>query len=243
MNLKLVLEYDGAGFAGWQLQPRVRTVEGELRAALARLPLELRTLIAAGRTDAGAHAEGQVVNVHCTCRLPPERLLAALNAHLPEDVVILRLDVVPESFHARYDARWRHYRYRYVDRPVRPALGRTSCWHVGVQLDVDVMAEAARALVGRHDWTTFCTASEPERDRVREISACRVGRVGRYVELDLVGQGFLRGMVRGVAGALAEVGAGNRPPAWVGEILALRDRSLGPRPGPASGLTLVEVVY
>jgi tRNA pseudouridine38-40 synthase len=243
MNLKLVLEYDGAGFAGWQLQPQVRTVEGELRAALGRLPLEVRTLMAAGRTDAGAHAEGQVVNVHCTPRLPPERLLTALNAHLPDDVAVLRLEVVPESFHARYDARWRRYRYRYLDRPVRPALGRMSAWHIRGPLDVDSMAEAARVLVGRHDWTTFSTASEPERNRVREISACRVDRAGRHVELDMMGQGFLRGMVRGVAGALAEVGLGHHPPAWVGEILTRRDRRLAPRPGPARGLTLVEVVY
>lgn len=243
MNLKLVLEYDGTNFAGWQFQRDRRTVEGELRTALGQLPLEVGKLYAAGRTDAGAHAEGQVVNVHCEGRLSPRRLVTALNAHLPRDVSVLGVDRVPDTFHARYSARWRRYRYRYLDRPARPALGRSHCWHIALPLDVEAMREATSALAGRHDWTTFCSASEPERDRVREISEATLVREGRYVELDLVGEGFLRGMVRGVAGALAEVGLGRRPPDWVADILAARDRGLATRTAPARGLTLVEVIY
>lgn len=243
MNIKLVLEYDGAGFEGWQLQSRGRTVEGELRAALARLPVEVDKLYGAGRTDAGAHAEGQVVSVLGRWRLRPDRLRAALNAHLPADVAVLSAEAVDDDFHARYSARWRHYRYRYLDRPARPVLDRGRCWQHSRRLDEAAMHTAARVLVGRHDWTTFCTASEPERERVREIRTAAVARRGRWVDLDLVGDGFLRGMVRSVAGALVEVGLGRRPTGWPEELLHARDRRLAPRTAPAAGLTLVEVTY
>jgi tRNA pseudouridine38-40 synthase len=243
VNVKLIVEYDGTSFAGWQLQPGCRTVEGELRDALARLPLRLDRLYAAGRTDAGAHAEGQVVNIHCESDLHLGKLRPALNGHLPHDVAVLEAAVVPDDFHARYSARWRRYRYRYLDRPARPGLGRAHVWYLPAQLDVEAMQEAASQLVGIHDWTTFCSAAEPERRRVREIREARLARCGRHVDLELVGQGFLRGMVRSIASALAQVGLHRRPPEWVAEILGGRDRKLAPATAPASGLTLVEVEY
>jgi tRNA pseudouridine38-40 synthase len=243
VNVKLVLEYDGGGFAGWQLQVRDRTVEGVLREALGRLPLRVDALHAAGRTDAGAHAEGQVVSVRGEWRLPAERLRAALNAHLPPDVAVLSAEAVDDAFHARYSARSRHYRYRWLDRPARPALDRGRCWHLAAALDVPAMDAAALALVGRHDWTTFCTADEPDRSRVREIHAAAVARHGRWVDLALAGDGFLRGMIRSIAGALTEVGRGHRPPDWPAQLLAARDRALAPQTAPAAGLTLVHVDY
>jgi tRNA pseudouridine38-40 synthase len=218
-------------------------VEGELRRALHEVTGERPTVHGAGRTDAGAHAEGQVASFRYEGRLVPARLAAALNARLPADVAVLAADEVPADFHARYSARWRRYRYRFLDRWARPALDRERCWHVRGPLDVAAMARAAEALVGRHDWTTFCSASEPAADRVRTVREAVVRRRGRFVELELVGEGFLRGQVRGVAGGLAEVGRGRRPPEWLGEALAARDRRLAPRTAPAGGLTLVEVLY
>jgi tRNA pseudouridine38-40 synthase len=243
VNVRLLIEYDGAEFAGWQSQVGRRTVEAELRRAVTDLTGQRPAIYAAGRTDAGAHAEGQVANFHYAGRLSPARLAAALNARLPADVVILCAVEAAHDFHARYSARWRHYRYRYMDRRPRPALQRGRCWHVPSPLDEAAMAEAAHALVGEHDWTTFCSASEPAASRVREVRQARVTRSGDLVELDIVGRGFLRGMVRGIAGALAEVGRHRRPPAWLGAVLAARDRSLAPTTAPAAGLTLVEVLY
>jgi len=243
VNIKVVLEYDGSGFAGWQQQARGRTVEAELKRALRELTGREHTVYAAGRTDAGAHAEGQVVNFRFEGRITPPRLVAALNARLPDDVAALSAEVVPDDFHARYSARWRRYRYRYLDRPARPALERGRCWHVGARLDVDAMSLAARPLAGRHDWTSFCSASEPPDARVREMRSAKVVRRGDFVELELVAEGFLRGMVRSIAGALAEVGRGERPPAWVGDLLRARDRRKAPRTAPAGGLTLMEVIY
>ena len=243
MNIKVVLEYDGAGFAGWQQQSHGRTVEAELKRALLEVTGTAHKVYAAGRTDAGAHAEGQVVSFHTETRISPQRLVGALNARLPDDVAVVSAESVPDDFHARYSARWRRYRYRYLDRPSRPALERDRCWHVRGPLDVDAMSVAARALVGRHDWTSFCSASEPPDARVREMRSARVVRHGEFVELELVAEGFLRGLARGIAGALAEVGRGRRPPEWVGSVLRARDRREAARTAPAGGLTLVEVIY
>ena len=238
-----MLEYDGANFAGWQQQAKGRTVEAELKKALRSITGKDHVVHAAGRTDAGAHAEGQVANFHTDGRISPRRLMAALNARLPEDVAVLSAEEVDDGFHARYSARWRRYRYRYLDRPGRPALERGRSWHLRGPLDVAAMSRAAKALVGEHDWTSFCSASEPERDRVRKVRSASVARRDGFVELELVAEGFLRGMVRSIAGALAEVGRGERPTEWVGEVLRARDRRKAPRTAPAGGLTLMEVIY
>ena len=243
MNIKVVLEYDGSNFAGWQQQAKGRTVEAELKRALRSITGQDHVVYAAGRTDAGAHAEGQVVSFHTDGRISPYRLVAALNARLPEDVAVLSAAQVADDFHARYSARWRRYRYRYLDRTARPSLERGRCWHLRGPLDVDAMSKAAKALVGKHDWTSFCSASEPADARVRAMRSAHVRRQGDFVELELVAEGFLRGMVRSIAGALAEVGRGVRPPEWVGEVLRARDRRIAARTAPAGGLTLMEVVY
>jgi tRNA pseudouridine38-40 synthase len=244
VNTKVVLEYDGSRFSGWQQQAARRTVEGELKRALFELTGERLKVYGAGRTDAGAHAEGQVVNF----RLPRgsisvSRLVAALNAKLPPDVSALSAEAVPEGFHARYSALGRRYRYRYLDRAGRPALERDRCWHLRARLDERAMAVAARSLIGRHDWTSFCSASEPDSARIRSMRSSTVGRLGDYVDLELEAEGFLRGLVRGIAGALAEVGSGRRPPEWVGQVLAARDRKLAAKTAPARGLTLMKVLY
>ncbi len=248
MNIKVVLEYDGTGFSGWQQQVARRTVEGELKRALAELTGERITVYGAGRTDAGAHAQGQVVNFRLPeGSIPIPRLVAALNAKLPADVSALRATVVSDAFHARYAAIARRYRYRYLDRPARPALERDRCWHLPGRLDESAMGKAARALVGRHDWTSFCSASEPPASRTRTMRAAVVRRYGEFVELELEAEGFLRGLVRGIAGALVEVGSGRRRPEWLGEVLASRDRKRTAadlvRTAPARGLTLMEVIY
>ncbi len=241
--MKVVLEYDGSGFAGWQQQARGRTVEAELKRALRELTGNDHVVYAAGRTDAGAHAEGQVVNFQLHGRIAAQRLVAALNARLPADVAVLKAEVVPDDFHARYSAQWRRYRYRYLDRPGRPAIERGRCWHVAGTLNVEAMGRAARMLEGRHDWTSFCSASEPVAQRVREMRSARATRRGEFVELELVAEGFLRGLARSIAGALAEVGLNRKPARWVGDVLKARDRRLAPKTAPAGGLTLVEVIY
>ena len=239
-----MLEYDGTAFSGWQQQAAKRTVEGELKRALYELTGERLKVYGAGRTDAGAHAAGQVVSFRLPDgSIPVSRLVAALNAKLPADVSALSAEAVPDGFHARYSASGRRYRYRYLDRPGRPALERDRCWHLRTPLDERAMAVAAKSLLGRHDWTSFCSASEPASARTRNLRSATVRRAGDYVELELEAEGFLRGLVRGIAGALAEVGSGRRAPEWLGEVLAARDRKQAARTAPARGLTLMQVIY
>ena len=244
MNIKVVLEYDGSGFAGWQQQARGRTVEAELKRALRELTGDEHKVYAAGRTDAGAHAEGQVVSFQMDGRITPQRLVAALNARLPEDVSVLTAEVVPDEFHARYSARWRRYRYRYLDRRARPALERGRCWHVGGPLDVDSdvgggegarrQARLDQLLLGlRAARRRGCARCAPPGWRGEEISS----------SWSWWRRASSAGLARSIAGALAEVGRGRKPPEWVGEVLAARDRRLAARTAPAGGLTLMEVIY
>src|SRR5256885_3892749 len=183
MNIKIVLEYDGTSFAGWQQQARGRTVEAELKGALREITGKDHVVYGAGRTDAGAHAEGQVASFHTDGRISPQRLMAALNAKLPEDVAVLSAEPVAEDFHARYSARWRRYRYRYLDRTARPALDRGGCWHVRGTLDVEAMSKAAGALVGKHDWTSYCPPPEPPDKRGPELRRARARRAGAFAAL------------------------------------------------------------
>ena len=240
MNTKIVLEYDGTMFNGWQQQVRPRTVEEELKLALKRLSGADHRVIGAGRTDAGAHALGQVVSFQWLGNLPLERLQGCLNGVLPEDISVVSVESVEDTFHARYSARWRRYRYRYLDRPGRPALERRRCWWIQGRLDAEVMDRAAQALVGEHDWSSL--SSPGDRNPVRTMREARVTRAEPFVELELVAEGFLRGMARTIAALLAEVGLGRSPEA-VAEVLASGIRSHDLKPAPARGLTLMEVIY
>lgn len=238
-----MLEYDGTEFSGWQVQRGLRTVQAEVERALRDITGLQHAVHGAGRTDAGAHALGQVASFHLRKEMRVERLLAALNARLPRDVAAVSAMEVDDGFHARYSARWRRYRYRLLDRRSRPAVGRHYCWHIPGRLDVDAMSAAALALIGEHDWSSFCSASHPGAERVREMREARVAREGDRVDVELLAGGFLRGLARGITGALVEVGAGRRGPGWMADVLRARDRARAARTAPAAGLTLVEVLY
>lgn len=244
-NLKAVLEYEGTAYLGWQRQPQGPTVQEVLEEALARLVGRRVPVVGSGRTDAGVHALGQVANFRVVSRIPTERFAAALNAHLPGDVAVLEVTEVPWGFHARRDARWKHYRYTLLCRPSRPALERGRVYHVPLPLDLEAMRAAARILVGRHDFRAFAAADPHRRRRstVREMGRAAVTRVGERVHLDFVASGFLYRMVRTLAGTLLEVGLGKRPPASVAELLAGAPRAAAGPSLPPRGLTLVAVHY
>jgi len=197
----------------------------------------------AGRTDAGVHAEGQTASFDTEKRWGDRSLRDALNAHLPDDLACVEAREVSDAFDPRRWAWGKHYRYRWLDRPTRSPLRIDRAWHIRRPLDALAMAAAAAHLVGRHDFSAFraagCTAAHP----VRVIEALTVTRHADELWLDARGQGFLRHMVRIIAGSLTEVGLGNQPPDWTAELLSGRDRALAGRTAPAHGLTLVEVRY
>jgi tRNA pseudouridine38-40 synthase len=243
--LRLVLEYDGTDFAGWQEQAQgERTVQGVLTEALRSVCGGAPVVVGAGRTDAGVHARAQVAGVEIATRLAPAELVRALNARLPGDLAVRGVEVAPEGWHPRFSARRKLYRYAiWNGREPSPLRARTF-HHVPQPLDVAAMQDAAKALAGTHDFRSFQAAGSDVEETVRTLFRAEAqGDTGGEVAIDLLGDGFLRHMVRNVAGTLIEVGQGRRPAASLPALLAARDRSQAGRTAPARGLVLLHVDY
>lgn len=250
-TLVLKLGYRGADFCGFAAQPGRRTVAGEVTRSLETLLRREVDLTCAGRTDAGVHAIAQYVSVPVTAdelALPVRRLMHGLSALLPDDISPAVLYHAPKGFSARFDARSRSYRYRIVAGEARPVLAWDHAWWLRSDLDVAAMGEAASALVGEHDFKSFCKATSAEgKPTHRCVMRCDVSEQvecgERVICIDVVGNAFLHSMVRTIAGTLVEVGRGHRSPAWVGEALAACDRKAAGPCAPAKGLTFVGVDY
>jgi tRNA pseudouridine38-40 synthase len=245
-RFRITLEYDGTDFAGFQLQPDARTVQGELERAIREIAQEERRVIPAGRTDAGVHARGQVAHFDSETRLAPGELQRALNAVLPPDVAVLALAQVASDFDARRDALCKRYVYRILNRPEPSPLRARTHLHLRSVLDVEAMREGARSLLGKHDFSSFRGAPgglSADENPERSIDRLTVEARGDEVLLEATGRSFLRYMVRNIAGTLIEVGQRRRAPREVGEILAARDRARAGPTAPAHGLSLEEVRY
>jgi tRNA pseudouridine38-40 synthase len=243
-NFKIILSYDGTDFQGWQTQPGYRTVQETLEAALTALTGEGRIRVnASGRTDAGVHALGQVANFFSATHIPAEKLRGAINAHLPEDIVISSAAEAPHSFDANHDAIAKLYRYVIHDGRAPSPFLRKYCCPSKHSLDAAAMARAAEALKGRHDFHSFETDWPNRISSVRTITHLSVNRAGDYLWIDVEADGFLYNMVRTIAGTLMNVGRGYWPAAKVAEILAAEDRVQAGPTAPAQGLFLVRVTY
>jgi tRNA pseudouridine38-40 synthase len=241
--LKLTVAYDGTAYAGWQVQPNEPTVQGVLEAAWHEITREAVRLTAAGRTDAGVHALGQVVGVVTETQLPEADLQRGLNAMLPEDVVVVELTQVREGFHATHDAVRKTYSYRIHNNRIPSVFDRRYTWHVPQPLDAARMHEAGQALVGTHDFSSFESAGSERPDPVRTLISLSVDRDADRVTIDVTGDGFLYNMVRAIVGTLVEVGKGSRDVGWPAEVLAKRDRRCAGQTAPPHGLFLVRVDY
>mgnify|MGYP001174150071 CR=1 FL=1 len=241
----LLVEDDGAGFVGWQLQETGLSVQQALEEAAAHLtPQDPVVAVAAGRTDAGVHAEGQVVHLDLARELDPLRLREALNFHLGAyRVAVLEAACAPAAFHARFSAIGRAYRYDILDRRARPALLAGRVWHVKRRLDTEAMQDAAALLVGRHDFTSFRAAACQAASPVKTLDRLEVRREGDLVRIVAVAKSFLHHQVRNLVGTLKLVGEGRWTAADVGTALAARDRSAAGPTAPAEGLTLTAVRY
>jgi len=240
-NIKLILEYEGTDYHGWQVQPDRRTLQGTIEESLARLLQEKVALVSAGRTDAGVHASGQVAHFWTSSDLPVVRIGRGLNGLLPDDIAIRKVEEVPLSFHARFDARSRRYRYRIARR--RRAIERRLLWVVHADLDVERMQEASDGLIGAHDFTSFCAASSESDTRICEVTECRWKRDGEEVRLEIEANRVLHNMGRVIVGTVVDVGRGKLAPEDVAHILQAKDRRSAGRTAPARGLCLVRVHY
>ncbi|NMA54449.1 MAG: tRNA pseudouridine(38-40) synthase TruA [Firmicutes bacterium] len=242
-NIKLTLTYDGSSFAGFQIQPAQRTVQGELIRALTKILAERPTVIAAGRTDAGVHARGQVVTFKTRTRIPVARMPAACNSVLPRDMGVWQAQQVPLDFHARNDASCKIYRYLIHLSPIPSPFIRGYSWRIPFQLDLAAMREAAAELTGRHDFTAFCAAGSKVKSKVRTVKGLNVVRLDDLLIIDAAADGFLYKMLRSIVGTLVEVGRGALTARQVRDILTTGDRTqVGPT-APPQGLNLWEVRY
>jgi tRNA pseudouridine38-40 synthase len=245
--LKLTVAYDGTNYAGWQIQPDKPTVQAAIEAAWHEITREMIRVTAAGRTDAGVHALGQVVAVATESRLPVSDLQRGLNALLPEDVAVVALEEACEGFHATYDALGKTYRYQIHNGRVPAIFDRRYTWHYPQPLDAESMHAAAQALVGKHDFSSFESIGSERPTSVRTITALSVrrgtGALADRVTIEVAGDGFLYNMVRAIVGTLVEVGRGARDATWPAEVLTACDRTRAGQTAPPQGLFLVRVEY
>jgi tRNA pseudouridine38-40 synthase len=243
MRYAIGLEYDGSEFFGWQIQRQEPTVQGCLEAALARVADQEIRAVCCGRTDTGVHALGQVAHFDSSAERAERDWVLGLNSHLPAGVSVLWIRQVDESFHARFSAFSRTYRYLVLNRWIRPALDARRMSWCRLPLDAEGMHEAAQALRGEHDFTSFRAGACQARHAVREIHDIAVRRSGEVVTLEVTANGFLYHMVRNIAGTLLRVGQGNAEVGWPAQVLALQDRSKAAPTAAPEGLYFVRARY
>lgn len=249
MNYKLLLQYDGTDFHGWQIQDGLRTVQGELTSALSLIDGRNVSVHGSGRTDAGVHAEGQVASVEIQREISTEKLRAAINANIGHDVRVLTVETAADDFHARYSALEKTYIYRIVNGPVISPFWWRFAHHDARRLDLESMKRGAELFLGKHDWTALSAAQSDVEDRVRTVTRLEIlpradERLrGSLIEMRVAADGFLRYMVRAIAGALLALGRGELDTNAIGEAIESGNRPLAAVTAPAHGLSLLSVRY
>jgi len=244
---KLVVAYDGTGYQGWQMQQIGTGVQQIVEEALAKIFRSKPRLHSSSRTDTGVHANGMVAHFELggdEAPMPPQKLLLAINAHLPADIRIMAASKCRASFHARFDARGKEYRYQVWNHPAMSPLLRHQAWHVPKKLDFALMRQAARQFVGAHDFRSFAASRGYDfGSTVRSLSQCEIKRRGALFTFVICGDGFLYKMCRGIVGTLVQIGLGKFPLDAIPGVLAKKDRRVAGMTAPAHGLVLWRVFY
>jgi tRNA pseudouridine38-40 synthase len=242
-NIRLTIAFDGTAYHGWQIQNDPQTVQGLMSDAIARITGERITPTGSGRTDAGTHARGLVANFQTGSRLPPGKILRALNSLLPRDIRVLSARQVPPGFHARKSAVSKTYRYKIYLGPILPPHLMREYFHYPLPVDLDKMAQAARQFEGEHDFASFAKTSASAASTIRSIFRCVLEKRGYRLFLTVEGNGFLHHMVRNMAGTMLEVGRGSISLTDFKDLFLKRDRRLAGFTAPAHGLVLLKVKY
>ena len=243
-HFKLIIEYDGTDYCGWQRQKSDPSIQGTIEDALARMTRTAVTLHGSGRTDAGVHALGQCAHFSCATGLSSDELLKGMNSLLPGAIAIRSCEEVGPDFHARFDVRYKTYRYCVLNRPVRAALERHYAWHIYRPLDLEAMNAGCQHIVGRHDFKAFEATGSPRAHTVRHVmAACWERHREEHLTFEIRADGFLKFMVRNIVGTLVAVGLGKMAPSAVQTILASHDRRRAAATAPPHGLYLVAVTY
>ena len=242
-TFKATIEYDGTAYAGWQCQPGQPTIQEAVETSLQRITQTGISAMAAGRTDAGVHALGQVVSFKSEKPLSPDEWQRALNATLPEDISVRSVERAADDFHARYSAIRKLYTYRILNRPSRSALERTRAWHLYGKLDLNAMRQAAGYLVGKYDFSSFQGHPTDVENPICDLQRLEIVREQDIVRIEIEADRFLKQMVRAMVGTLVEVGQEKRQPNGMKQILETKDRRAAGYTAPAHGLYLVAVTY
>ena len=243
-NVKIIIEYDGTDYHGWQCQANLPTVQKTIEDALRQITGENVKITGSGRTDAGVHAMGQVASFLTETQLGPETLRKALNSTLPRDISIIKAREVPDGFHAQFSSRSKVYEYRIFNRPHPPALRRNRVWHIPEKLDTGKMKEAAACLWGTHDFSVFATADIAVKTTVRTVKRVHIKKTREGIVLvEIEADGFLKRMVRMITGTLVETGRGKLTPEGFGQILAEGQKTKNVFTAPPQGLFLKKVLY
>jgi len=242
-TFKLTLAYDGTDYIGWQRQATGVSIQGLLEDALREFDDRDVAVAGAGRTDAGVHALGQVASCSLDRTIDPRTLTRALNYKLPHDVRVRRARAMPPSFHARFDAHQKTYRYRLWNGSVLSPFQCRYAWHLPGALDIAAMCDAARLVEGTHDFAAFQGQGSDRSTTTRTVNRLRIADCGSRIDFEISGNGFLRHMVRILVGTLVEIGRGRRDSRWIGDVIASRDRNQAGQTAPAHGLFLVSVQY
>ena len=242
-TVKLVLEYDGTCYSGWQRQPDRPTIQDAVERAIQQVSRSAVSLVGAGRTDAGVHALGQVASFRTERDWPASGWTRALNAVLPKDIVVRSASLADPGFHAQHDARGKLYTYRILHRPTRPTLDRAYVWHIHRPLDEAAMRQAAASLIGSQDFTSFEGSLTDNENPICHLQRLTVNRQDDQILIEAYADRFLKHMVRAIVGTVVEIGLGRRTPGSLADILHARDRSAAGLTAPAHGLFLMRVDY
>jgi len=242
-RIKIVVEYNGSGYHGWQVQQNGHTVQAEIENAIFAITGEKVRVTGAGRTDAGVHAYGQTAHFDTKSAIPADKFQYALNAVLPKEVAVISSEEADPGFHARYSATSKTYRYKIINRRIRSPLAENMAWHIPEPLDFEQMKAAASLFIGTHDFSSFCSSGHNISDFTRTITASQWNPEDDYLVYTVQGNGFLYKMVRIIVGTMVEIGLGKRLPDTVTELLANGEREKAGITAPPFGLYLVSVDY
>ena len=242
-NIKLIIEYDGKSFNGWQKQPNKLNIQGEIERAIGEITGETIELIASGRTDAGVHSLGQTANFKTDSEIPIDKFPIAINSKLKQSIVIKSAEEVEERFHSRYSVKSKKYRYTINNSKYGSAIYRDFEYHFPIKLDVENMQKAAKYFEGEHDFKAFKASGTSSKSSVRTIYKAEVIEDNDRIYIELTGSGFLYNMVRIISGTLLDVGIGKIKPEEITEIIETKERAKAGKTLPAKGLFLVEVTY
>lgn len=242
-NIKLIIEYDGTNYYGWQKQPDGNTVQQKIEKAISEVTGETIDLIGCSRTDSGVHATGYVANFYTNSTIPGEKFYIVINQKLPKDIVVIKSEEVDKEFHARFSSTGKMYCYSILNQPIRSPLNSRYYHHIYKPLNIDLMIEGSKYMIGEKDFKSFQNNGSEVNSTVRTINDIKIVKDENYIKIYVTGDGFLYNMVRIIAGTLIDVGLGYKKPEQVLDIIESKDRSKAGKTAPALGLKLVKVFY